>query len=222
MVVLGIDSSDEFLSVGLADQSGMLASLASDLGLRNKNLLHGFVEKVLDDRGFLLSSLGGISVAIGPGSFTGLRVGLAVAKGICWSLKLPLTGVSTLRAVAMCCNAPSSRIVAVKDARRDEFYYAAYIRNDGLQQTIPDSVGTAEDVLQLVSDRYLPIGPGLAELARRLGDKLSLLDEGYDKNNLGGMVAVAGREAIVEGKTLDLRSATPNYIRVPKPREWKP
>jgi len=222
LVVLGIDSSDEFLSVGLADQSGMLMSRASDPGSRNKNLLHSLVEKVLADRGFRLSSLGGISVAIGPGSFTGLRVGLAVAKGICWSLKLPLTGVSTLLAVAMCCNVSSSRIVAIKDARRDEFYYAAYISNNGLQQTIPDSVGTAGDVLQLISDRYVPIGPGLAELGRRLGDKLPLPEEGYDKNNLGGMVAVAGREAIVEGKTLDLRAATPNYIRVPMPREWKP
>jgi tRNA threonylcarbamoyladenosine biosynthesis protein TsaB len=177
---------------------------------------------VLDDRGIQLSALGGISVAIGPGSFTGLRVGLAVAKGICWSLKLPLAGVSTLLAAAMCCSVPSHRIMVVKDARRDEFYYAAYIRNDGLQQTIPDSVGAAGDVLHLVSDMYLPIGPGLAELQRRFGDKFSFLDEGYDKNNLGGMVAVVGREALIEGKTLDLRSATPNYIRVPKPREWKP
>jgi len=165
--------------------------------------------------------LDGVSVAIGPGSFTGLRVGLAVAKGICWSLNLPLMGVSSLLAIALASQMQAKRIVPLKDARRNEFYYAAFIKDDDLQQTIPDSIGPVQSIVQLMADGYVPVGPGIPELWKYISRPELLIDEGYDRNAIGGVVAQAGLEGFMAGKTLDLASATPNYIRISRPREWK-
>ena len=114
MVVLGIDSSDRFISVGLTDASTVLISQSSDPEDRNKNLLHQFIVDTLKAARVTLDDIDGVSIAIGPGSFTGLRVGLAVAKGICWARHLSLAGVSSLMAVAACARKTTEKILAVK------------------------------------------------------------------------------------------------------------
>jgi tRNA threonylcarbamoyladenosine biosynthesis protein TsaB len=223
LVTLGIDSSDEYLSVGLSSGEKIILSRSNEPRAQNKNALHAFMLSVMEEAGYRIDGLNGVAIAIGPGSFTGLRVGLAVAKGICWATGLPLAGVSSLMAIAQAATIETNRILAVKDARRDEFYYAGFIReDDGFAQTIPDSVGGAEEVIAHAAGGYALVGPGLVALSRYPGSPQAISGLGYDRDLIGGVVARLGAGQLTAGKTLDLATAIPNYIRVPKPREWKP
>jgi tRNA threonylcarbamoyladenosine biosynthesis protein TsaB len=222
-IILGIDSSDEFLSVGLARTDGVIISRATEPDAKNKNVLHKFISDVLSEANVKMEEIEGVGLAIGPGSFTGLRVGLAVAKGICWSLGLPLMGVSSLLAIAHCANKDRNRIITIKDARREEFYYAAFEKVEGkIKQAIPDSVGPAVDIFEIISKGFKAIGPGITELNKYPKGIEIGLDEGYDRQGLGGMIALLGRRKLNEGDTLEVASAAPVYIRTPRPKEWKP
>jgi tRNA threonylcarbamoyladenosine biosynthesis protein TsaB len=221
LVMLGIDSSDDFISVGLADSGKILISRSSEPETRNKNMIHSFITDVLKEGGKNIDDLGSVAVAIGPGSFTGLRVGLATAKGICWPLGLRLVGVSSLLAVAKCARISVGKILAVKDAKRSEFYYAGYLGNNGsLKQLISDTAGSAQDIIELIRDGYVVAGPGIEELRKHLSSQIDSIAE-YDRHGLGGAVALLGLDMIIKGETLDLATSAPNYIRTPKPKEWK-
>ncbi|OGC90390.1 MAG: tRNA (adenosine(37)-N6)-threonylcarbamoyltransferase complex dimerization subunit type 1 TsaB [candidate division Zixibacteria bacterium RBG_16_53_22] len=221
-MILGIDSSDDYLSVGLSSEGRIIFSRSSLPQAQGKTMLHTFILSVLSQAGHKISDLEGVAVAIGPGSFTGLRVGLAAAKGICWATKLPLAGVSSLMAIAHCANIAAKEVVAVKDARREEFYFGGFTRLDrGYGQIIPDSIGSAGDIFALADKGYALIGPGIEALAKNPGCP-TISDGGYDREGIGGAVALLGEERLKAGKVLDLANSIPNYIRVPRPREWKP
>ena len=220
-VMLGIDSSDDFISVGLAGRSGVIISKSSAPEMRNKNMIHSFTNDILAMSNVNIKDLQGVAVAIGPGSFTGLRVGLATAKGICWSLNLPLLGVSSLLAAAHCAQTPNGNFVAIKDAKRNEFYFAGFMTNGlDIRQIIPDSVGPAADILELQRNGFSVIGPGVDEM-RRYSPNPTGMAEGYNRDQLGGAVASLGIALLSRGETLNLETSTPNYIRTPKPKEWK-
>lgn len=223
MVILGIDSSDEYLSVGLLAGGEIILSESSEPRAKNKNSLHAFMLMVLEKNGRRITDLDGMAIAIGPGSFTGLRVGLAVAKGICWATGLPLAGVSSLLAIAHCATIEADQVLAVKDARREEFYFGGFKRQGGgITQTIPDSVGGASEILGHIAGGYTLIGPGIDALSKYPGYIHSGNSAGFDRERMGGAVALLGAEELKAGKKLDLATSIPNYIRVPKPREWKP
>ncbi len=222
-IILGIDSSDEFLSVGLTKSNEMLISRSSEPGSKNKNMLHQHLRNVLDEANVNMDDIEGVAVVIGPGSFTGLRVGLAVAKGICWSLDLPLIGVSSLMAIAHCSSPELERVVVVKDARRNEFYFAAYQRSgERIEQVVQDSVGPADELFGIISSGFKAVGPGVVELRKYASAAQFELNEGYDRQCLGGAVASLGRHKLDAGETLEVANAAPVYIRNPRPREWKP
>lgn len=221
LLILGIDSSDDFLSAGLAGPDGIIISKSSDVSAQNKNMLHSAITELMAESHTELKSISGVAVSIGPGSFTGLRVGLAVAKGICWSLSLPLAGVSSLKAIAACVSTDSGKILAIKDARRDEFYYAGFDkRGDLLIQGIPDTVGPPEIIPKLLSSGYGLTGPGAAVYLKKHHTGGAVEAIPFAVQNIGGAVATLGRQMILAGQALDTASAIPHYIRAPKAKEW--
>jgi len=222
LVIMGIDSSDEFLSVGFSSNEIIILTRSSEPRAQSKTMLHAFMSTIMAQAGYQISDLDGVAVAIGPGSFTGLRVGLAAAKGICWATGLPLAGVSSLMAIAHCANVAAGQLLAVKDARRDEFYFGGFTRlGGGYAQTIPDSIGSADDIFAIAARGFALFGPGVEALAKYPGCP-TISGDGYDRDGIGGAVALLGEERLKAGKTLDLANSIPNYIRVPRPREWKP
>jgi tRNA threonylcarbamoyladenosine biosynthesis protein TsaB len=218
MVTLGIDSSDEFVSIGILKDDGIRAEFISKSSIADKKakvILHQFLVILMEEANLKLSAINGVAVAIGPGSFTGLRVGLAAAKGICWALNLPLAGVSSLMAIARC-SLSNGKLVAIKNAKRNELYYAAFFKDgDAINRHIEDTVGSADSVLKLIDDGYVPVGPGREELSALDPKRFPIDRNGYDKEMLGGAVAMIGQNMILQGKNLDLASATPNYVRIP-------
>jgi tRNA threonylcarbamoyladenosine biosynthesis protein TsaB len=215
VIVLGIDSSDEFVSVGVAGPAGVIISKSSGEKARNKNVLHKLMMETLSERGMSFTDLDGVAIAIGPGSFTGLRVGLATAKGLCWSMNIPLAAVSSISAVAACSKPRSRKILGIKDARKKEFYYGGFsITEMGMARTIPDSLGSAEDILELMKKGYEVAGPGVFALKKNLSSQLNIDDE-FDPGCLGGEIARQGRASLIAGGELNIGEATPNYIRTP-------
>lgn len=215
MIILGIDSSDEFVSTGVAGPAGVIISKSSEAETRNKNILHRFMMDTLAIKELSFADLDGVAIAIGPGSFTGLRVGLATVKGLCWSMNIPLTGVSSISAVAGCSKPAGRNLLAVKDAKKKEFYYGGFaLTKTGMAQTIADSLGSAEDILMLMTKGYEVMGPGVPALKKSLPPQFTVDDE-FDRDCLGGEIARQGRATLLSGEKLNIAKVAPNYIRTP-------
>ncbi|MEE9552875.1 MAG: tRNA (adenosine(37)-N6)-threonylcarbamoyltransferase complex dimerization subunit type 1 TsaB [candidate division Zixibacteria bacterium] len=182
---------------------------------KKKNIVHSFMIETLREAGLTLFDIEGVAVSIGPGSFTGLRVGLAAAKGICWARGLPMAGVPSMKALAACVKSDRELFLTVKDAKRDEFYYGGFSISDGvLTQIIPDAVGSAEEILS-VADRIWVTGPGVEALRKRQNDLGKSTEIVYNPESLGGEVARLGSAMIASGQTLEPSDSAPVYIRIP-------
>lgn len=131
-VILSIDTSDTACSVALSAEGMILTHRENTEGRNHAALLSGFVKDMLDfaaDKGVRLEA---VAVSMGPGSYTGLRIGLSEAKGLAYGLGVPLIGLSTLKVMATAvmfgpvCPDPEAILVPMLDARRMEVYTAAY------------------------------------------------------------------------------------------------
>lgn len=188
------------------------------------------IEEMLRASGVAYGELGGLACAIGPGSFTGLRVALSALKGIALARDLPLAGVSTLEALAW--NAPySARIVVpMLDAKKAEVYGAAFSfdAQGTLVRLLPDTVSAPETFLAAVAALGRPVvlvGDGPAAYAARLpeflGDRAAVLDGSANLPHAGNVarLAVAALRAGRSPAT-DAAGVSPAYIRRPE-AEWK-
>ena len=174
------------------------------------------VERVLGEAGLALEDVEGIAVSIGPGSFTGLRVGLALAKGLAFAGGLPLVGVPTLEALAWVADAePGTSLCAALDARKREVYAALF-------------TATAEGPSRLTPD--LALSP--AALAARLPRPCTLVGDagevygdvlGAHANLLpfathhprGGVIARLGAARLAAGEAANAGTLEPVYVRPP-------
>ncbi|MFT4227895.1 tRNA (adenosine(37)-N6)-threonylcarbamoyltransferase complex dimerization subunit type 1 TsaB [Micropruina sp.] len=190
-LTLGIDTSTD-VRVGLADETGILASRAVTDSRAHAEQLMPLVNATLAEACRTLDDLGLIVVGVGPGPFTGLRVGVVTAQTLGFALGVPVRGVCSLDAVAaghVAAGYPGGEFLAVSDARRREVYWARYAA-DG-RRVDPPSVSPASELPELPV-----VGPG-AGLA---GGTPSPLD--------GGVLALAGPELPEVG-------LSPLYLRRP-------
>ncbi|MGB9773438.1 MAG: tRNA (adenosine(37)-N6)-threonylcarbamoyltransferase complex dimerization subunit type 1 TsaB [Bacteroidota bacterium] len=144
MIVLGIETSTAVCSAALFDES---TGRYAETSISEKNLhaekLVSIIDHLMQDSDRTRDAIGGIAVSIGPGSFTGLRIGLSVAKGLAFALDVPLTAVSTLYALAYKAFAMSGEndllVASALDARRDEVYAGIFLFGNGkvIQREIP-------------------------------------------------------------------------------------
>lgn len=128
-------------SVCLAEDDTLIAEAGSDIPNSASDHIHRLADTVLQTAGWQLRDLQAIAVSIGPGSYTGLRIGLAAAKGYAYALSIPIVTVSTLQAMAWGLKhrqgIDADRYAPAIDARRDEIFWAMYDRN--LQALLPEA-----------------------------------------------------------------------------------
>lgn len=126
MKILAVDTSTKMGSVALTKDEELIAQIQLNVETTHTERLLPAIENLFGQTGLKLQEVEGLAVAIGPGSFTGLRIGLATMKGFAQAQNLPLVGVSSLQTLA--CNALASDrpVVACLDAYRGEVYAAAY------------------------------------------------------------------------------------------------
>ncbi len=127
MIILGIETSSKIGSIGLIDNNNPLAemSFATQIKPHSERLLP-IINTLLNEAELSVKDIELVGVDIGPGSFTGLRVGLAVAKGLCFARNIPIVGVNSLKLLASQLGEVSVPIIPVIDAKREQYYTAIY------------------------------------------------------------------------------------------------
>lgn len=137
MLVLAIETSNKPASVAVVDRDRVYGEIYSSCGKAHSERLPLMIDPLLEDCGLEKGDLDAVAVSIGPGSFTGLRIGLATAKGLALGLGIPLVGVSTLKALAISVGPLSGRVCPMFDARKGEVYGACYrMSGNGAPETI--------------------------------------------------------------------------------------
>ena len=179
MLILGIESSAKAASAALCRDGELLGQYFQCAGLTHSRTLLPMAEELLRGTGTELRELDAVAVAAGPGSFTGVRIGVAAVKGLCWGAQLPAIGVSTLEAMAWhgLAAAPGELVCCCMDARRDQVYNALFEISDGAPaRLVPDRALTLEQ-----------LGAELAGMGRDVflvGDGAALCREYLDERGM--------------------------------------
>ncbi len=126
MLLLAIDTTTRVCSVALGDQEKILAEYHLNVKNTHSQRLMPLIVSLFRDSGIDKSRLEGVALTIGPGSFTGIRIGMATAKGLCQGLNIPAVGVMTLDALAEACTFFPGLICPILDARKNQVYTALY------------------------------------------------------------------------------------------------
>jgi tRNA threonylcarbamoyladenosine biosynthesis protein TsaB len=164
MIVLGIDTATDVVSVAVVDGDVVLAASELRSERRHAEDLTPMIDFVVKRAGLGLNELAAVAVNVGPGLFTGMRVGIASAQALAYALSLPLVGVDGLAAMAAAVPAPTAShvdiVVPTIDARRSEVAWATHRVNSGGAQVRADMtrvdaarVGSIEDLLVAIRER---------------------------------------------------------------------
>jgi tRNA threonylcarbamoyladenosine biosynthesis protein TsaB len=237
MRILGIDTAIPTASVALTENGELLAEAiyGSDVSRENRataqrrgnhaEAVLPLIGSLLEKAQITLQQLSGIAVSIGPGSFTGLRVGLATAKGIAYESGLPVVGISTLQANAARVKNFNGIIASLLDARKGEVYIALF-RCDGIntKRLMSDAVASIKSAIDLVRDcsaarnsSLLLIGNGAKAYERQWVDALGptvLISTGCCYPSVASQVATLAGERFVTGTVDDVGALTPVYLRL--------
>lgn len=166
MRILALESSAVAASAAICEDEVLIAQFFQNNGLTHSRTLMPMVEGLLNNTGFSLKEIDVIAVAAGPGSFTGLRIGVATAKGLAWPEDKPCAGVSTLEAMAWGVAHMGGEICAAMDARRNQVYNARFEAVSGrpVRITADRAIGLEELREELQSDKkeQIIVGDGAA------------------------------------------------------------
>lgn len=164
MKILALETSAKSVSAAVVEQGAPLAYAYQCTGLTHSRTLMPMVDAMLKNAELTLADIDAIAAAAGPGSFTGLRIGIAAVKGLAWAAGKPCIGVSTLEAMAQNLAHMNGLIVCAMDARRSQVYNALFEAKDGsLTRLTPDrAIAVAELAEELRGEtrRLLVLGDG--------------------------------------------------------------
>lgn len=157
--ILNIETATKNCSVALAkDGNLILCRQIAEQGYSHAEKLHVFIEEILKESNVTFPQLQAIAVSQGPGSYTGLRIGVSAAKGLCYALGIPLIAIDTLQVLARQAKITSGIIVPMIDARRMEVYSAVFnsdyekIRNVQAEIITTDSFSEIEEMVYFIGD----------------------------------------------------------------------
>ncbi|MCL2753412.1 MAG: tRNA (adenosine(37)-N6)-threonylcarbamoyltransferase complex dimerization subunit type 1 TsaB [Defluviitaleaceae bacterium] len=153
MIILAIDTSGKTASCALATKDKILAQFTISNGLTHSETLMPMIEQMLAISGISKHDVGLLACSSGPGSFTGLRIGAACAKGLAMGLGLKIVPVSSLYSLAYNIYQTNCAIIPIMDARRDEVYTAIYgLASKEIQTITPPTVCSIEEILQKAAE----------------------------------------------------------------------
>ena len=219
MPILALETATLVSSVALATEDTLVAELTLQTKLTHSERLMPHVAAVLDLAQLKLADISAIAVSIGPGSFTGLRIGLATGKALAYALKIPLVGVPTLEAIAFGCPLPGAYLSPLLDAQKGNVYQAVFQSGEnGWQEVVPARVINCLAALKELAELKQPVivmGEGAVLYRQQIlncGGRL-LLPPPHLIMPRAGSVAFLGRQLLASGGAHDVMALEPLYIR---------
>ena len=220
MKILALETSAKSVSAAVTENGAVLASAYQNRGLTHSVTLMPLIDGMLRTAGLSLDDIGLIAAANGPGSFTGLRIGVSAAKGLAWAKELPCCGVSTLAAMARAAADFQGLIIGAMDARRQQIYHALFRGENGrVLRVTQDCAISLEELASLLRDmpeEKLVVGDGAALCADYLstaGISCRMADEHHRMQSAVG-VALCAEEMAARGETVTAQHLEPVYLRL--------
>ena len=216
MRILAIESSSKPASVAICEDGELISMLFQRSGLTHSRTLLPMAQDVLKNLEMTIGDVNLIAVAHGPGSFTGIRIGISAAMGLSWGADVPVVGVSTLEAMAYQVETEDCTICPVLDARRGQIYNAKFARRGGqLERLCPDRAISLEELAReesAASSPLLLIGDGAELCADFLSQKAVgfTLAPALSRYQTAFGVALAAQNSDISADN----SVMPNYIRL--------
>lgn len=213
--ILSIETSTSICSVAIHEQGELLAlAEIKESGAHAEKLLL-LVDEVFEKAGLSFADLDAVAVSQGPGSYTGLRIGVSTAKGISYALEIPLIGINTLQAMAASQSvAPGDYVVAVLDARRKEVYTQTF--GDSLQELSPiEAVVLEEGVFASILEkgRVYFVGDGVEKVKEEVKSANALFIADWAISLSAKNMGVLASEKHARQEWEDLAYFVPNYLK---------
>jgi len=219
MKILALETSAKAVSAAVAEDGKILCCGYQDTGLTHSRTLMPIVEGILKNTELTVSQMDAIAVAVGPGSFTGIRIGVAAAKVLAFASDKPTVGVSTLAAMARNVAFAGGLVICAMDARRNQVYNALFDAMDGaLTRLTPDRAISLTDLAEELKDDPRPktvVGDGTrlcADFLSAVGIPCSLAPAQLVMQNAMS-VALAAEELAREGGLVSAQALEPVYLR---------
>ena len=219
-MVLAFETSAKAASVALLEGDKLIGESYQNTGLTHSQTLMQMCEDLLATCGKTVSDITAVAVANGPGSFTGVRIGVAAAKGLAWGAELPCYGVSTLEAMAEGLGVYDGFVVPTMDARRSQTYTAIFRAEEGkLTRVMEDcAISFAElaEKLKSCEKSIFLVGDGAVLCYNTLKEAVTglVLPPEHRQHQRAAGVALAAQKMIVAGESGDGASLSPNYLRL--------
>ncbi len=226
MIILGIESATTQVGCAIAGHEGVLASAHSSRGKRHAEMLTPQIDFVRRQARIELSEISVVAVDIGPGLYTGLRVGISAAMATAFALNVPMIGVTSLDLLAFPVRHSPKLIVAAIDARRGEIFHAFYRQvPGGVQRVTEPAVGAPDDLageLLARGEDCLLVGDGAVRYAAHFEDLrgVDAAEPGLAHPTASSLVQLAHAQALRE-EFVPPSEIAPLYLRKPDAVEAK-
>ncbi|MFA9380516.1 MAG: tRNA (adenosine(37)-N6)-threonylcarbamoyltransferase complex dimerization subunit type 1 TsaB [Acetanaerobacterium sp.] len=222
MLILGLDTSAGAGSVAVCDETRVLGEFFINTKLTHSQTLMPMVQALLESTQLSIADIDAYAVASGPGSFTGLRIGIAAVKGMAMAAAKPCAGVSTLQALAYNLRGFEGVICPAMDARCNQVYTALFCAKDGgIDRLSEDGAMTVDELAHRLSQFDEPVflvGDGASLCYNKMsmdipGVRLAPEHLVYQR---AAAVCRLGLEAVRDGKAQSAQTLAPNYLRLPQ------
>lgn len=222
MKILGVESSATSASAAVINDGKLISLTFSNTGLTHSQTLLPMIDNTLKIAGLPVNDIDCFAVTNGPGSFTGVRIGVSAVKGLSQPLNKPCMAVSTLEAIAKPLEDSGVYAVAVMDARCNQVYTAQFDCDNGFNRVTEDvavSIEALTDALKSVNRRIVLIGDGASVCYEKMKDvlpeiKIAPVNIRYQSASSVALIAYDKYKAEGEGCFIDTHSLLPNYLRL--------
>ena len=220
LLLLAFETSAKAASVALFDGEKLLGESYQNTGLTHSQTLMVMAEDLLKQCNHIPAGVEAVAVAEGPGSFTGVRIGVAAAKGFAWGKNIPCYGVSTLESMALGLGAYEGLICPVMDARRSQVYNALFYVNHGsVSRKTEDRAIALSDLAEELKNVEIPVflvGDGSNLCYTTLKEQLPnlVLPPEHRLHQRAVGVGLAALQKIAAGEPGDGNALNPNYLRL--------
>ena len=219
MLILAFETSAKAASVALMEGEKLLGESYQNTGLTHSQTLMVMAEDLLKQCNKTVQDVTAVAVAEGPGSFTGVRIGVAAAKGFAWGREIPCYGISTLEAMAESLGIYEGYVCPVMDARRSQVYNALFYVNNGVvERRKEDRAISLADLGAELAELNAPIflvGDGSDLTHRTLKEQVNvILPPEHRKHQRATGVAILAARQAAQGEAPSGGALTPNYLRL--------